>query len=140
MLNLSLRHEFRIHAPPRELAFPPHAPIMTTTPAKPLTDSPWFWVLLFGSMALALLATIEPKFTKRYERLERMHQARNEVALRSAAAGVEEVAEAGDGFAESVALHSGGGTLRPLMFFLAGLMFMATLAMAHWRRPAEKSR
>src|SRR5258708_6772607 len=57
---------------------------MTTTRSKPVSDSAWFWVLLFGSMGLAMLATIEPKFAKRYERLERMHQARTQAALRSA--------------------------------------------------------
>jgi hypothetical protein len=112
---------------------------MTTTPAKPLSDSPWFWLLLFGSMALAMLTAIEPKFTRRYERLERMHEARNQVALRSAASHGEQVAEAGDDSAEPIALNSGGGTLRPIMFVLAGLMFAAVLAMAVLRRRAEPS-
>ena|SRR5258708_879866 len=112
---------------------------MTTTPLKPLTDSPWFWLLLFGSMALAMLAAIEPKFTRRYQRLERMHQARNQVALRSAASQGEPVAEVGDDSAEPIALNSGGGTLRPIMFFLAAMMFAAVLAMAILRRRAEAS-
>ncbi|HVC93251.1 MAG TPA: hypothetical protein VND64_06145 [Pirellulales bacterium] len=112
---------------------------MTTTPHKSLSDSPWFWFLLFGSMALAMLTAIEPKFTRRYERLERMHQARNQVALRTAAPHGEQEADVGDDPVEPIALNSGGGTLRPIMFFLAGLMFAAVLAMAVVRRRTEES-
>ena len=88
-------------------------------------------------MALAMLTAIEPKFTRRYERLERMHQARNQVALRSAASHDEQVAEAGDESAEPIAINSGGGSLRPIMLFLAGLMFAAVLAMVVMSRRTE---
>jgi hypothetical protein len=51
---------------------------------SPITDSPWFWVLIFAGMALAALLAIGPKYGGRQARLERQYQARARVAERQA--------------------------------------------------------
>jgi len=43
----------------------------------PLTDSPWFWLLLFATAALAALSVIGPKHLWRQARIERMQHARD---------------------------------------------------------------
>jgi hypothetical protein len=49
-------------------------------PKSPLTDSPWFWVLLFSLMGLGALAAISGKYGQRQSRLERQYQARERIA------------------------------------------------------------
>lgn len=46
----------------------------------PITDSPWFWVLLFSMVGLIALAAISGQYAKRQTRLERQYQARERVA------------------------------------------------------------
>jgi len=46
-----------------------------------LTDSPWFWGLLFSVMALVGLGLIAPKFTKRQGQLERRFLGREQAAI-----------------------------------------------------------
>ena len=48
----------------------------------PLTDSPWFWALLFSVVALGGMATLvfSGWYGKRQTRLERQYQARERVA------------------------------------------------------------
>ena len=46
----------------------------------PITDSPWFWVLLFSVVGLMALAAISGQYGKRQARLERQYQARERVA------------------------------------------------------------
>lgn len=48
----------------------------TTQSRPPITDSPWFWVYLFATAALALLMVSKPKLQYRQAWLERQHQAR----------------------------------------------------------------
>lgn len=53
-------------------------------PEKPdrstsLAESPLFWLLLFGLMALAAILVIGPKFSKRQSRLEANYQGREQV-------------------------------------------------------------
>jgi hypothetical protein len=52
-----------------------------STPSPPLTDSPWFWGLLFSLMALIGLGLISPKFAKRQGQLERRFLGREQAAL-----------------------------------------------------------
>ncbi len=52
---------------------------MTVSPPstrEPLTDSPWFWVYLFATVALILLVVWRPKLEYRQAWIERQHQAR----------------------------------------------------------------
>lgn len=51
-----------------------HSP-QPTTPA-PLTDSPFFWLIVFGVAALIGGVMIAPKYSKRMDRVERMYDAR----------------------------------------------------------------
>src|SRR5688500_768942 len=53
-------------------------PVMTAKP--PITDSPWFWVYLFGAAALVLVAIEAPKFSQRQAQIERKAQGRMRAA------------------------------------------------------------
>jgi len=55
---------------------------MSSELRSPVTDSPWFWVLMFSGMALAALLAIGPKYGGRQARLERQYQARERIAER----------------------------------------------------------
>jgi len=53
--------------------------------AVPLTDSPWFWILLFSLVGLLALAVMSPKYGRRQANIERQYQARERVAEKLAA-------------------------------------------------------
>jgi len=48
--------------------------------ARPMADSPWFWVYLFTTAALIALALIGPKFAARQAQIEREFQGRQRAA------------------------------------------------------------
>jgi hypothetical protein len=48
-----------------------------------VTDSHWFWVLMFSGMALVALLAIGPKYGGRQSRLERQYQARERIATQA---------------------------------------------------------
>ena len=50
------------------------------SPPRPISDSPWFWVYLFGTAALIALALISPKFGPRQAQIEREYQGRTRAA------------------------------------------------------------
>jgi len=50
----------------------------------PLTDSPWFWVLLFAVAGLIALLTIAPQYRPRQRRIEMQYMAREEMLRRRA--------------------------------------------------------
>lgn len=56
----------------------------------PLTDSPWFWGMLFSCAALVALTLVTPKYAPRQRKLEMQYYAREEIVRRQA----EGVAEA----------------------------------------------
>ncbi len=47
-----------------------------------LTDSPWFWVLLFSAAGIVFLLAFSPKYAERQRRLEMQYYARQEIARR----------------------------------------------------------
>jgi hypothetical protein len=47
-----------------------------------MSDSPWFWVLLFSLAGLVALVVISPQYAKRQRRLEMQYQAREEMTRR----------------------------------------------------------
>jgi hypothetical protein len=97
----------------------------------PITDSPLFWVLLFGSVGLVMLTAIEPKYIKRQERISRMQQTRERV--RAAQTRVGESAEQADRTFWQPAQEA---SLRPLMLFLAALLVAAMIVMQVRRQKA----
>lgn len=50
----------------------------------PLTDSPWFWVLLFAVAGLIALLAIAPRYSPRQRRIEMQYMAREEMLRRRA--------------------------------------------------------
>lgn len=48
-----------------------------------ITDSPWFWVMLFSTASLVALALIAPKYSMRQRQLEMQYQAREETLRRN---------------------------------------------------------
>ncbi len=53
-------------------------------PPSQLTDSGWFWVLLFSAAALVFLLVITPQYRPRQRRLEMQYRAREEILRRRA--------------------------------------------------------
>jgi hypothetical protein len=47
---------------------------------SPVTDSPWFWVLVYSAVPLVALALLSQKYAARQSQLERQYQARERVA------------------------------------------------------------
>lgn len=103
---------------------------------NPLSDSPLFWLLLFGGMALAMAALIQPKFEKREARLERMYHSRQLAAERSAAKADGAAAEraAPDAASPEYQPDQPIVTIRSLMLLLAAVLAAASLALAFLRR------
>jgi hypothetical protein len=48
----------------------------------PITDSPWFWVMLFCAAGAGILLLMTPRYSKRQTRLEMQYYARQEIARR----------------------------------------------------------
>ena len=89
-----------------------------------LSDSPWFWLLLFGAAAVAALAAIGPKHVRRQERLVRMQAAREWVQMDAVAKSADGSATAPDDSALP-AIEPPQVSVRPLMMFLASALFVA---------------
>jgi hypothetical protein len=64
---------------------------MNDSEPSSVTETPWFWVMLFSLAALAAIATIGPKFERREQIIETKFHARERGLQREAA----EPAEAG---------------------------------------------
>ena len=105
-------------------------------PPKPLSDSPLFWLLVFGGMALAMAALIQPKFEQREARLERMYHSRQLAAQRSAAKASKTAPEraAPDSPSPAYQPREPIVTIRSLSFLLAALLLAASVALVLLRR------
>lgn len=49
-------------------------------PQAPISDSPWFWLLVFSTIALGAIVAVGPKYGHRQARIERQYQARERLA------------------------------------------------------------
>ena len=58
---------------------------MNSEELPPVSESPWFWVLIFSLMGLLALAAIHGKYGQRQAGLERQYQARERTAEQVAA-------------------------------------------------------
>jgi hypothetical protein len=96
----------------------------------PITDSPLFWVLLFGSVGLVMLTAVEPKYIQRQERIVRMQQSRER-----ARPAVDPAGENRQNTAQTAPAWQPiqRASLRPLMLFMAGVLLVAMIVM-HVRR------
>ncbi|MEX2119979.1 MAG: hypothetical protein WD847_10335 [Pirellulales bacterium] len=97
----------------------------------PISDSPWFWLFVFGGMGLVALVTVSPKYARRQERLERMHQTRQRVAAAGGQVQAEAQASKPRQTGSPLAARTGPTkpALRPLALALALLLFIAALVM-----------
>lgn len=59
----------------------PRTPSKTASERPPLTDSGWFWAVLFSSMALVGIGLIAPKWDWRQRQLEGRYLGREQAAL-----------------------------------------------------------
>lgn len=99
----------------------------------PITDSPLFWLILFASMGLVMLAAVEPKFARRQERIERMQQSRQRAAEHTKAAASKDVVE------PTILWQPGQpASLRPLMLFVAAILVAAMIGMHIRSRKARQ--
>jgi hypothetical protein len=99
-------------------------------PAKPVTDSPWFWAYLFTTFGLIALAVISPKFAARQTQIEREYQGRQR-ATQNVRGASPSGPMSGDG--QTVI------TLRPLFFGLAGITTIAWIVFWLTRHNASRS-
>jgi len=98
-------------------------------PRTPITDSPWFWVYLFGTAALIALALLTPKYGSRQAQIEREFQGRQRAAQNL------------NGQQPSIAMSSPGQTLislRALYFALAAITMAAWFVF--WRSHVARQR
>ncbi|MEW4453911.1 hypothetical protein AB1L30_14650 [Bremerella sp. JC817] len=83
---------------------------------EPITDSPWFWLYLFATVALILLVFFRGKLDIRQANIERQHQARQ---IANQASGTPD--------AENVAVSSPGNTLIGLNYLFAILGILVSI-------------
>ena len=50
----------------------------------PVTDSPWFWICLFGTFGLVMLVAMDAKYAQRQAQIERQYQGRTRAAQQRA--------------------------------------------------------
>lgn len=93
----------------------------------PITDSPLFWLTLFGSVGLVMLTAVEPKFEKRQQRIERMQQSRHLGRQASSPSAAARSSSEPTDVPTWQPPHR--RTLKPLALFLAAVLAAAMAAM-----------
>jgi hypothetical protein len=103
----------------------PDENIPRPSPAAPITDSPWFWLVLFVAGALMAIVVIGPKHAYRQARLERMNDSREQIARNEAGELPEDDAPARELDARAARQF----TLGPLAAVLALLLAVGAAAL-----------
>ena len=118
-----------------------NAPTPERGPRGPITDSPWYWLGLFGTAALVALVVIGPKFQRRQQRLELQSDVREQVWRERVEepvpdAAVEEKSEAGD----ALAAREARNVLWPVIaiVFVATCLAWGKLYLERTKRPASR--
>ena len=109
---------------------------MPTDPHPPLTDSPWFWVLMFSGMALAAVVAIGPKYGGRQARLERQYQVRERMAVERPDGNTQVQVDRINNEAERRDLASAENTLVPLwpLVLVLSIVVLFAAIMLVWGR------
>ena len=111
----------------------PPAPV-TSESQPPMTDSPWFWLFLFGGVGIIALAAIAPKYFRRQADIERQYAAREAILERQAsgtATSLEATPADEQGRGQTSQPRPGSGLLIPLApvgYVIALLLSGALLA------------
>ena len=96
-----------------------------------ITDSPWFWLLVFANVALLGAVLIAPKYSRRQLGLERKFEARREIAHQKLASDASSATV--DQSPEIVDDDPRIAPLMPLLIFLLILNLVAMVLFC-WRR------
>jgi hypothetical protein len=106
-----------------------------------MTDSPWFWVLVFSGMALAALLAIGPKYGGRQSEIELQYQARERIAAERAAGNKQTSSERTNEEQGRRDFASPGETLIPLWplaVLLGAVVFLSAVMLYRGRgRPGS---
>jgi hypothetical protein len=92
---------------------------------RPVTDSPWFWLVLFIVAALGAIVVVSPKYAHRQARLERMNETRDQIARQ--AAGIPPASQETDEIMDFAREPSRSFTLGPLAFALSILLALSAV-------------
>jgi hypothetical protein len=95
---------------------------------SPVTDSPWFWVMMFSLMALGALLAIGGKYGRRQAAIERQFQARTRVAEQQADANNSPASARLEGQIPSRDFATPSDTLIPLWPLAVVLLVVALFA------------
>ena len=106
---------------------------MSDSPAPPpITDSPLFWMFLFGVVALAAVTVVGPRYARRQGQLQQKFEARERIA--------RQAAEQGDPAMQREGLPVQpveAPSLRPLSLALAAFLSIVAVALFIQRRRAN---
>ena len=107
-----------------------------------ITDSPWFWVLIFSVMGLLALAVIGGKYGRRQANIERQYQARERVAEKLAAENNPAAADRIENSDARRAYATPGDQLVPIwpLAILLGLVVVVAAAMLYRGRRGRRGR
>lgn len=109
----------------------------STRPA--LADSPWFWVMLFSGVGVALLLAASPKYAARQHRLEMQYYARETITRRQ----VEGTSEAREPGQEGSAAPPAAGELIiplwPLLIVFTAVFASSATILWRTRRATDRT-
>ncbi|HEY4723947.1 MAG TPA: hypothetical protein VII92_18990 [Anaerolineae bacterium] len=105
----------------------------------PITDSPWFWLLVFSVVGIGALAAISGKYGRRQANIERQYQARERIAQGDTISGDADTAQDGDS-ASRRSYSMPGETLIPLWPLAVGLGAIALFAAVMLARERGRGR